>query len=422
MIKGEKVRFDIHNILFSIYKFNKTLENTSIKKMVDKHKKEDVSFIFNVTLNSMRLHLHSLKILKIYIKKKLRDHEKILLISAITQIVFLNFKEYAVINCSVEISKKLKLYPALINASLKAIARNKKKLKDIKINYNDLPEWFKESTRSLTINEKKRFVENFCKEPNVHIVFKNKEKLNKFEEDIIRTSSTSGFLINNKEIESIKSFVKGDWWVQDFSSFFPINNIIFKNQNLKLLDACAAPGGKSFQLLSKNLEVTLNDKSKGRIQVLKSNLNRLKFKPRILNRDFIKFDKNEKFDFIIIDAPCSAIGTIRKNPEIFFKSKMPDFDRLNNLQQNMLEKASHLLNVGGNILYMTCSFIKNETFDQINKFLKNNDNFLIDNFILTEENHRFSKLVKNNLMITIPDKILNNNIDGYFAANLKKIK
>ncbi len=422
MIKGEKVRLDIHNILFSIYKFNNTLENTSIKKVIDKHKKEDVSFIFNVTLNSMRLHIHILKILKIYIKKKLRDHEKILLISAITQIVFLDFKEYAVINCSVEISKKLKLYPALINASLKAIARNKKKLKDIKINFNDLPQWFRESTSSLTINEKKQFIENFYKEPDVHIVFKNKEKLKKFEEDIVKTSSTSGFLINSKEIESKESFVKGDWWVQDFSSFFPINNIIFKNQNLKLLDACAAPGGKAFQLLSKNLEVTLNDKSKRRIQVLKSNLNRLKYNPTILNMDFINFDKNEKFDFIIIDAPCSAIGTIRKNPEIFFKSKMPDFDGLNNLQQNMLEKAAHLLNVGGNILYMTCSFIKNETFDQVNKFLKNNNNFLIDNFILTEENHNFSKLLKNNLMITIPDKILNNNIDGYFAANLKKIK
>ena len=422
MIKGEKVRFDIHNILFSIYKFNNTLENTSIKKIIDKHKKEDVSFIFNVTLNSMRLHIHSLKILKKYIKKKLRDHEKILLISAITQIVFLNFKEYAVINCSVEISKKLKLYPALINASLKAIAKNKKKLKNIKISYNDLPEWFRKRTSSLTIHEKKQFLENFYKEPDVHIVFKNKEKLNKFDDGLIKTSSTSGFLLNKKEIESKKSFIKGDWWVQDFSSFFPINNIEFRDQDLKLLDACAAPGGKAFQLLSKNLKVTLNDKSKRRIQTLKSNLNRLNFSPKVLNKDFIKFDKNEKFDFIIIDAPCSAIGTIRKNPEIFFKSKIPDFDGLHNLQQNMLEKAALLLNVGGNILYMTCSFLKNETFDQINEFLKKNNNFLIANFILTEENYNFSKLLKNNLMITIPNKILNNNIDGYFAAYLKKIK
>lgn len=422
MIKGEKVRFDIHNILFSIYKFNNTLESTSIKKIIDKHKKEDVSFIFNVTLNSMRLHIHSLKILKKYIKKKLRDHEKILLISAITQIVFLNFKEYAVINCSVEISKKLKLYPGLINASLKKIAKNKKKLKNIKIIYDDLPEWFRKKTTSLTIHEKKQFLKNFFKEPDLHIVFKNKEKLSEFDDGLIKTSNTSGFLLNKKEIESKKSFIKGDWWVQDFSSFFPINNIEFENQDLKLLDACAAPGGKAFQLLSKNLNVTLNDKSKRKIQTLKSNLNRLKFNPKVLNKDFIKFDKNEKFDFIIIDAPCSAIGTIRKNPEIFFKSKIPDFDGLNNLQQNMLEKAALLLNVGGNILYMTCSFIKNETLDQINEFLKKNNNFLVANFISTEESFDFSKLVKNNLMITIPDKILNNSIDGYFAAYLKKIK
>ena len=78
---------------------------------------------------------------------------------------------------------------------------------------------------------------------------------------------------------------------------FIIIYFIFKNQDLKLLDACAAPGGKAFQLLSKNLNVTLNDKSKRRIQILKSNLNRLKFNPTILNRDFINFDKNEKFDF-----------------------------------------------------------------------------------------------------------------------------
>ena len=83
----------------------------------------------------MRLHLHCLKIINKYIKKKLRDHEKILLISAITQIVFLDFKEYAVINCSVEISKKLKLYPGIINASLKKIAKNKIEFKKIQITF-----------------------------------------------------------------------------------------------------------------------------------------------------------------------------------------------------------------------------------------------------------------------------------------------
>ena len=69
MIKGEKIRFDIHNILYSIYKFNKTLNSVSIKRIISKHKDEDISFLNNVTLNSMRMHLHTSKIIKKYIKK-----------------------------------------------------------------------------------------------------------------------------------------------------------------------------------------------------------------------------------------------------------------------------------------------------------------------------------------------------------------
>ena len=119
MIKGEKIRFDIYNILYSIYKFNKNLSSQDIQKKISKHKKEDISFLNNVTLNSMRFNLHSSIIIKKYIKKKIRDKEKVLLISAITQIVFLDFKEYAVINCTVEIAKKLKMFHGLINAVLK---------------------------------------------------------------------------------------------------------------------------------------------------------------------------------------------------------------------------------------------------------------------------------------------------------------
>ena len=70
MIKGEKIRFDTYNILYSIYKYNKTLNNKNIQKIFNKHKKEDISFLNNVILNSMRFHLHSNKIIKRYIKKK----------------------------------------------------------------------------------------------------------------------------------------------------------------------------------------------------------------------------------------------------------------------------------------------------------------------------------------------------------------
>ena len=422
MMKGLKIRFEIHNILFSIYKFNKTLNYSSIQKQVSKQKKEDISFLYNVTLNSMRLHIHCLKIIDKFIKKKLRDQEKILLISGITQIVFLNFKEYAVINCSVEIAKKLKLYPGLINSTLKEIAKSKNDLKKIKIKFSDLPLWFQKKTSFLSAYDKKKFLENFHKEPDIHIVFKDEKKLKEFENKLLKTSKISGFLIDEKNFQNLNSFINGDWWVQDFSSFLPIYNFEEINRNEIFLDACAAPGGKSFQILSKKSNVTLNDKNKNRIQTLKSNLKRLRFRAEILNKDFIQFDNNKKYDVIIIDAPCSAIGTIRRNPEIFFKNKGPDFKQLLSLQENMLEKASCLLNMNGFIIYMTCSFLKIETFDQVEKFLKLNNNFLSVDFKLKENKSDYSKLIQNNFMITIPNIIFNYNIDGYFAAFLKKIK
>ena len=421
MIKGEKIRFDIYNILYSIYKFNKALNNQDIQKIINKHNKRDIAFLNNVVLNSMRFHLHTTKIIQRYIKKKIKDKEKILLISSITQIVFLDFKEYAVINCTVEIAKKLKIFHGLINATLKNISKDKQKLKYVSIKYDDLPTWFKEKTSSFTIDQKKNFLNNFNKEPSLHIVFKNKEGLKNFEESIFKTSDISGFIAKKNQITKIKSFLKGDWWVQDFSSFFPLQNIQVEKENGKFLDACAAPGGKSFQLLSKKYDLILNDKSNYRIQILKNNLKRLNFTAKILNYDFIKFNEKEKFDFIILDSPCSAVGTIRKNPEIFFKSKGPDFKELILLQEKMLIKAAKLLNINGVILYMVCSFLKNETEDQINNFLNLRKDFKLFKFEMFNENIINKKLVSNNFMHTLPDTIVNYNIDGYFAAYLKKI-
>ena len=421
MIKGEKIRFDIYNILYSIYKFNRNLNSPDIQNLISKQNKDDIPFLFNVTLNSMRFNLHSSKIINKYIKKKLKDKEKILLISAITQIVFLDFKEYAVINCTVEISKKLKIFHGFINAILKKISEDKITLKNIDIEFNDLPVWFKEKNSSLSNHEKEQFLLNFIKEPSLHIVFKNEEKLKSFKENIVKTSNISGFLQNKQDITKMNTFIKGDWWVQDFSSFFPIQNLPKIKKNIIVLDACAAPGGKSFQLLSSNRKVILNDKNINRIKILKSNLNRLNFKSKILNKDFIKFDEKEKFDLIVLDAPCSAVGTIRKNPEIFFKNKRPDFKKLNILQEKMLIKASDLLNINGLLLYMVCSFLKNETIDQVNNFLRLRKDFRLLEFELHNQNSKYAKLINNNFMHTLPDTILKYNIDGYFAAYLKKI-
>ena len=129
----------------------------------------------------------------------------------------------------------------------------------------------------------------------------------------------------------------------------------------------------------------------------------------------------ERFDVIILDI-LALSRNHRKNPEIFFKNNEPDFRNLLHIQEEMLLKGAHLLKSNGIILYMVCSFLKLETDDQINKFLKKNNNFELYNFKLINGESEYSKLINDKCMKTLPTSFLNNNIDGYFAAFLKKNK
>ena len=420
MDTGDNLRFTIHNILYDVYKYGITLDKAFSKILDKKMSSRDIAFINSVSLNTMRYSIHSKKILLMYVKKKPKIHEEILLCSAITQIIFLNFKEYAVIDSTVEISKKLKLFHGFINACLRKITEDKKKLKNVKIRYSDLPIWFKRNTMDLSKFQKSLFLENFCSEPNLHLVFKDKLSLSNFEEEISKTSEISGFLVNKLKLENIPSYKNGNWWVQDFSSSFPLCNIEDKIINKSCLDMCAAPGGKSFQILSKNKKIHLNDLSVKRTKILKKNLKRLNFNPTITNIDISNLEKKQKYDFIILDAPCSAIGTIRKNPEIFYREKAPKLEELTKLQKKMLDVASKILRVNGMILYMVCSFLKIETTDQINYFLLKNKNFRLKDFSIKNKQLSNNHYIKNKKMLVLPSVLNNYSIDGYFAVYLQK--
>ena len=420
MDKGFKLRLLAHKILFDIYKSKTNIDYLFKKYSIEKYDVRDIAFINNVCLNTMRYSFHAKKIISKFTKTKPKLNAQILLSSAITQILYLDFKDYAVINDSVEIAKKNKIYHGFINAFLRKICSNKEKLKKTKIVYSDLPMWFKNETIDLNIFEKNKFLKNFIKEPDIHLVFKDNDSLLKFKDKLVLTSSNSGFLVSKKKIENLSSYKNGSWWVQDFSSSFPLNNINNKLIEKTCLDLCGAPGGKSFQILAKKKQIVINDKSKKRLEILKENLQRLNFNTKITNLDYRKLNTNKKYDFIIIDAPCSAIGTIRKNPEIFFRKSEPSFKNLIELQGNMLQKTSEIINDGGVILYMVCSFLKIETIDQISNFLKKNNSFYLYTFSTNKNDTKQINFIKNNFMRTVPTSINNFNIDGYFAAYLKK--
>ena len=265
----------------------------------------------------------------------------------------------------------------------------------------------------------KEIIENIADEPSLHLVFKNINLFNKFKEECEKTTDLSAFIINRKKINNLENYEKGHWWVQDLSSMLPIylsSEIKFK----KVLDMCAAPGGKAFQTIFLDNNVTLNDISPKRSYILKTNLDRLNLNNKIKNYNALDISEEEKYDVIILDSPCSGVGTLRRNPEILFKKKPPNLDVLTKIQKKLINKATKLLNKNGIILYMVCSFLYDETKNIKNTFLNENKNFSQLSFNL-DSNNKFKKFLDDEGDIfCIPSKYGNYMVDGFYSVKFIK--
>tara|TARA_Y100001970_G_scaffold286120_1_gene407498 strand:+ start:12502 stop:13767 length:1266 start_codon:yes stop_codon:yes gene_type:complete len=415
MKKSVKIRKIIFEILYEIYKRNNNFEEGYKNKTKSTSLNyQETSMIYNIVLNSMRYNLFIIEILKKYLKKKTSNKVKILLVSAITQILYLDFKDYAVTNDTVEVAKIKKLNPGLINSLLKNLIKNKNSINKREIEKQSIPIWFSKALGKLKININS-FFENICQEPSLHIVFKNKKYFKNFKEDHFKTTDISAFIKTRKQIPNIANFHEGHWWVQDFASMLPIYlcpELKFKN----ILDMCSAPGGKAFQLISLTNTVNLNDISLKRIKILKDNLNRLNFKCKITNYNALNILENIKFDVVILDSPCSGVGTIRRNPEILFKKNSPNFNLLIKNQEKLINKASKLLKKNGVLIYMVCSFLYEETKDIKIKFLKNNKNFSQYYFNLKNHNKLKHFIDKDGDFFCIPNNYNGYMIDGFYSV------
>ena len=166
-------------------------------------------------------------------------------------------------------------------------------------------------------------------EPHIDIKIKEEYLKKRNWEQILNGKFIANDIVRTENIGLIedKPFYKeGCWWVQGLSATLPVKIItkIYKDNNKKdvsVLEVGAAPGGKTFQLIEKGFRTTSIEISNRRTKRLKENLNRLKYKTKILCRNFLDINLNEKYDCVLIDAPCSASGLIQKKPEILIKNK-----------------------------------------------------------------------------------------------------
>jgi len=166
------------------------------------------------------------------------------------------------------------------------------------------------------------------------------------------------------QITALEGYDSGDWWVQDAAAAIPAR-LLGDVAGQNVLDLCAAPGGKTMQLIAAGAKVTALDISADRLGRLSENLARVGLGAKLIAADVLTFATDQLYDAILLDAPCSATGTIRRHPDLPFAKDGVDLSGLFELQSAMIDKALTLLKPGGRMVYCTCSLLPREGEIQI---------------------------------------------------------
>ncbi len=168
------------------------------------------------------------------------------------------------------------------------------------------------------------------------------------------TASGSVRLAAAHAIEALPGFSDGAWWVQDMAAALPAR-LFGDVAGKRVADLCAAPGGKTAQLAAAGAVVTAVDISANRLKRLSANLARLSLSAETVAADILDWQPAEPFDAVLVDAPCSATGTIRRHPDVAWLKGPDDIGTLAALQARMIDRAASLLKPGGTLVYCTCS-------------------------------------------------------------------
>ncbi len=168
------------------------------------------------------------------------------------------------------------------------------------------------------------------------------------------TATGSIRLARSGDVTALPGFEDGAWWVQDAAAALPAK-LLGDVAGKRVADLCAAPGGKTAQLAAAGASVTAVDRDETRMARLSENLERLKLAAATVTADLLGYRPDEPFDAVLLDAPCTATGTVRRHPDIPWQRRPADVGQLADLQAALLDQAISLTKPGGTIVYATCS-------------------------------------------------------------------
>jgi 16S rRNA (cytosine967-C5)-methyltransferase len=298
--------------------------------------------------------------------------ETVLLLGA-AQILFLDVPDHAAVDLGVRLAqgdRRAARYAGLVNAVLRRITREgKSDLAELDTNMLDTPEWLLTRwERSYGAETARAIAQAQRQEPPLDLTVKSDAEswAQRLRGRVLPTGTVR--TVAHGPISLLPGFAEGAWWVQDAAAALPAR-LFGDLAGRRVADLCAAPGGKTAQLALAGARVTAVDRAPGRLARVRDNLARLGLAAETIEADATTWEA-DPFEAVLIDAPCSSTGTMRRHPDIPWLKREEDIGALVELQRRLLDRAVALTAPGGTIVYCTCSLEPEEGEAQVEALLE----------------------------------------------------
>ena len=297
--------------------------------------------------------------------------EVALLIGA-AQILFLDVPDHAAVDLSVRLvqaDRRAARFPGLINAVLRRITQQGTALlAELDAAPLDTPEWLYRRWQQNFGDETARAIAlAHSHEPPLDLTVKSDGETlaQRLRGRVLPTGTVRTAM--HGQISLLPGYADGTWWVQDAAAALPAR-LLGDLTGQTVADLCAAPGGKTAQLASAGAKVTAVDRSPNRLARVRENLARLHLDAELVVADATEWQA-APFDALLVDAPCSSTGTIRRHPDVAWLKSEADIAALVDVQRRLLDRATALLKPGGRLVYCVCSLEPEEGELQIEALL-----------------------------------------------------
>lgn len=340
------------------------------------------------------------------------------------QLVFLNTPAHAAVDTAVELAaaRNAAPYKGLINAVLRRVGREGPALAAQQdAGRLNTPDWMWLSWRTAYGTARARgIVEAHLHEAPLDLTVKSNPSswAGRLDATVLPTGTLRRAA--GGAITELPGFDAGAWWVQDLAASLPAK-LFGDLTGKRVFDLCAAPGGKTAQLLSQGAKVVAIDRSAKRLERVSENLARLQLEAEILAADAAVWEPEALADAVLLDAPCSATGAIRRHPDILRVKTPDDIGKLAKAQGRLLAHAVDLVKPGGTLIYCTCSIQPEEGEVQLTRLMARSNR--VERMpIRPEEVGGLSELINEKGEIRALPGMLGNlgGIDGFFVARLRR--